>query len=107
MRHIPAFAALTLPALAALCAVPALAADLGRPAVGYSAPAQNVPAGYEVRKYVMDSGRAYGAPMREYIRLVPLPARDRIVVHGPRGTAEILIDERPDINSPDYIPILK
>ena len=89
-------------------AAPALAGDYS-----VSAPATatyaygGYPATYEVRKYLMEDRRAYGGPGREYILITPGPPQNVIYVHGPRGTARVVIDDRPPIWHPGYIPVLK
>jgi hypothetical protein len=63
--------------------------------------------GYEVRRYLMDTGRAYGDPGKEYAVITPAPPNRYIYVDGARGPARIEIDDRPPFPGPDYIPLVK
>jgi hypothetical protein len=100
--------ALLIPAL--LAASPALAADYGSQTSAYYAGPQGWSGrsgNYEVRKYHMEDRRGYGGPGREYIRITPWPPQNVLYVRSPRGIARVVIDDRPPIWHPSYIPVLK
>jgi hypothetical protein len=55
----------------------------------------------------MEDRRGYGGPGREYIRITPWPPQNVLYVRSPRGIARVVIDDRPPIWHPSYIPVLK
>ena len=100
-----------LPAAACLAVSPALAADYGSAATYYAPPVPQGHSGimgqYEVRKYLMEDRRGYGGPGKEYLLITPWPPQNVLYVQSPRGVSRIVVDDRPPIWHPGYIPVLK
>jgi hypothetical protein len=88
--------------------LPALAADAppGTP-VHTNADTVRTQDGYELRRYYIDTGRAYGAPVSYYARVTPLPPDRFIYADGVRGPARVEIDERPPFPGPDWIKLIE
>ena len=77
--------------------LPVLAAD-------YSVRTQD---GYELRRYYMDTGRAYGAPVSYYALIPPAPPSRFLYLDGARGPARVELDDRPPFPGPDWIPLIE
>ena len=86
-------------------ALPVLAADYTmRPRADSSMRTED---GYELRRYYIDTGRAYGAPVNYYARITPAPPDRFIHAFGARGWARVEIDERPPFPGPDWIKLIE
>ena len=88
-------------------ALPVLAADYpARTQAHYGADtSMRIPDGYELRRYYIDTGRAYGAPVNYYARVTPAPPTRFIYADGVRGRARVEIDDRPPFPGPDWIKL--
>jgi hypothetical protein len=86
-------------ALVVTTALPVLAADVGAGAGAEQAS--------EVRRYYMDTGRAYGVPVTYYALITSAPPSRFIHIDGARGPARIEIDDRPPFPGPDWIKLIK
>lgn len=86
-------------------ALPAFAADYpARSQNDYSAQTEQA---YELRRYYIDTGRAYGAPVNYYALITPAPPTRFIYLQGPRGPARVEIDDRPPFPGPDWIKLVE
>lgn len=86
-------------------ALPAFAADYPVRSQGdYSMQTEN---GYELRRYYIDTGRAYGAPVTYYGLITPAPPTRFINLQGARGPARVEIDDRPPFPGPDWIKLIE
>lgn len=62
---------------------------------------------FELRRYYVDTGRAYGAPGSYYARITPAPPTRFLYADGPRGGARVEIDDRPPFPGPDWIKLIE
>jgi hypothetical protein len=90
-------------ALVITTATPVMAADVAAgAAAGLAAERPS-----EVRRYYMDTGRAYGVPVTYYALITPAPPSRFVHIDGARGPARIEIDDRPPFPGPDWIKLIK
>jgi hypothetical protein len=63
--------------------------------------------GYELRRYYLDAGRAYGGPVSYYARITPAPPTRFLYAEGARGRARVEIDDRPPFPGADWIKLIE